>query len=251
MRVIRPSALGAAERRRTMLLATGMLVTGAVSSALAVLGVGAGTGAGAAFAAVGAIGLGIGAAWLIRVLRPNRTRELTGALVERLSSAFDDSYTLVVAPRLPIRDTLRLDGILVGPGGVRVLTARSWDGRYRVRGKTWEFDAGRRGWIRCRTNPSFDVVALADGVAHWAADHGFGELPLRGTIAFPLRRSKLVLEEPSDEILTSDNAPWWANSIGRVKRLDTAVGAQLLEAILDAAEHQSASGRRAPAAPAS
>lgn len=251
MRVIRPSALGPAERRRAIGLALAMLATGIASTLLAVLGAGGSSGIAAVFAAVGAVGLGVGAAWLVRVLRPNRTRELARALVDRLSAAFDDSYTLVVAPRLPVRDALRLDGILIGPGGVRVLTARNWDGRYRVRGKVWEFDAGRRGWIRCRTNPSFDVVALAEGVAHWAADRGFRDLPLRGAIAFPLRRSKLVLEEPADEIVTHDNAPWWANSIGRVKRLDAAVGGQLLEAILDAAEQEPASGRRAPATPAS
>ena len=247
MRVIRPSALGVAERRRAIGLAVAMLVTGGAASVLAALGAGGGT---VVFAAVGAVGLGIGSAWLVRVLRPNRTRQLGGALVDRLAEALDDSYTLVVAPRLPIRDSLRLDGVLLGPGGVRVLTIRGWEGRYRVRGKVWEFDAGRRGWIRCRTNPSFEAVALAEGVARWAADRGFHDLPLRATIAFPLRRSRLVLEEPADEILTSDNAPWWANSIGRVRRLDPALGGQLLETILDASEieaaRRSASAARIP-----
>jgi hypothetical protein len=249
MRVIRPAALGVAERRRTIGLAISMLVVGAAAAGLTAIGAGGPTAVSAVFAAVAAIGLGVGAAWLLRVLRPSRTRELSNAIVERLAPAFDDSYTLVVAPRLPIRDTHRLDGVLIGPGGVRVLTARGWEGRYRVRGKVWEFDAGRRrGWIRCRTNPSFEAVAIADGVARWAADRGFHDLPVRATIAFPLRRSRLVLEEPADEILTSDNAPWWANSIGRVRRLDPAVGAQLLASILDAAEVEIA-GHRRQAAP--
>lgn len=250
MRVIRPTALSVAERRRAILLAAAMLAIGAVAAVLAALGAGGASVAAAAFAAVAAAGLGIGAAWLVRVLRPSRTRQLAGALVGRLATAFDDSYTLVVAPRLPVRDAGRLDGILVGPGGVRVLTARSWEGRYRVQGRVWEFDAGRRGWIRCRTNPSFEAVGLAEGVARWGAEQGFHDLPLRPVIAFPLSRTRLVLEEPSDEVLTADNAPWWANSIGRVRRIDPARAGQLIEAILDAAEIEAAGRRRAPAAPA-
>jgi hypothetical protein len=171
------------------------------------------------------------------VFRPTRARRLVDRLTGNLAATFDDSYTLVVAPRLPVRDAGRLDAILIGPGGVRAVTIRDWEGHYRVRGRTWEFDArGRRGWIRCRTNPSFDAIALAHGVARWAAEHDLGDLPLRPVIAFPDPVAHVVLEEPGDEILTADNAPWWANSIGRVRRLDPADGARLLEAVLDAAE---------------
>jgi hypothetical protein len=244
VRVIRPSALTPGERRRATLLAIGMLVTGVAAAVLAALGVGAGVATGI-FAAVAALTVGVGTAWLVRARRPNRTRDLGHALVERLSPAFDDSYTLVVAPRLPLRDAARLDGILVGPGGIRVLTARNWEGHYRVHGKVWEFDAGRRGWIRCRTNPSYEAVAIADGFGRWLADRGFHDLPIRAVVAFPLRHSRLVLEEPADEILTSDNAPWWANSIGRVKRLDEAQAGQVLELVLDASEQEAGSGRSA------
>jgi hypothetical protein len=248
MQVIRPTALTPSERRRARLLAGGMLATGLTAAALAAVGAGPAIGTGI-FAAVAAVALGVGAAWLLRSARPNRSRDLGHALVERLSPAFDDSYTLVVAPRLPLRDASRLDGILVGPGGIRVVTARSWEGRYRVRGKVWEFDAGRRGWIRCRTNPSYEAVALADGFARWLADRGFGELPIRPVIAFPLRHSRLVLEEPADEILTSDNAPWWANSIGRVRRIDPAQAGQVLDAVLDASEADDGAERRASTSP--
>ena len=249
MRVIRPTALSPAERRRSLLLAGCMLATGIAAALLAALGIGP-TIATGAFATVAAVACGVGAAWLIRALRPNRTRDLGRALVERLSPALDDSYTLVVAPRLPLRDAARLDGVIVGPGGIRVVSARSWEGRYRVRGKVWEFDAGRRGWIRCRTNPSYEAVALADGFARWLTNRGFGELPIRAVVAFPLSHSKLVLEEPADEILTSDNAPWWANSIGRVRRLDPAQAGQVLEVVLDASEEEARTGRRPSASPA-
>jgi hypothetical protein len=217
-----------------------MLATGALAAAIAVLGVGGAVPTGL-LAAVAALGIGVGGAWLLRVLRPNRSRMIAGKLGDLLASAFDDTYTLLLAPRLPIRDTERLDGILVGPGGVRIITARDWHGRFRIRGRTWEFDAGkRRGWIRCRTNPSFDAGGLASGFVRWAADRGFRDLPLEPVIAFPMAHSRIVLEEPADEVVTGDNGPWWANRIGRVRRLDEAVGLRLVAAIIDEAEHHAA-----------
>jgi len=236
MRLIRPSALSPVQRRRSVILALSMLAVGILAGQIMVVAppepMATGMSAGAA-----ALGLGVGSAWLLRVLRPDRTRELTSALGDLLAPIFDDTYTLVLAPRLPVRDAVRLDGILVGPAGVRVITARDWEGRFRIRGRVWHYDAGgRRGWIACRTNPSFDAVALAEGVARWAATHDLGELSIRPTVAFPLSRSTIVLEEPADEILSSDNAPYWANTIGRVRRLDAAIGARAVAAILDAAE---------------
>lgn len=236
MRVIRPSLLDGVARRRALVLAGSMLAVGVLAAQLAIV-LDAPIGPTGLMGIVAAFGLGIGVAWLVRALRPDRTRAMGTALVELLRPAFDDAYTLVVAPRLPVRGAGRLDGILVGPAGVRVLTARDWEGRYRVRGRVWEFDAhGRRGWIRCRTNPSYEAVDLGEGVARWAASLGIGGLPVRPAIVFPHARSRIVLEEPEDEIVTHDNAPWWANTIGRVRRLDPAVGARLVEAVLDAAE---------------
>ena len=243
MRVIRPKALTSEERRRTMALASAMIVTGGGAAILAALGAGSGAATGI-FAALAAVALGVGVAWLLRALRPDRTRDLVRAMLERLEPAFDDSYTLVAAPRLPLRDVVRLDGILIGPGGIRVITGRDWEGHYRVRGKVWEFDAGRRGWIRCRTNPSYEGVALAEGFARWLLERGFHDLPVRAAVCFPMRRSRLVLEEPADEIVTSDNAPWWANSIGRVRRLDPAIAAQVLQAVLDGSEFEADQERR-------
>jgi hypothetical protein len=236
MRVIRPSALTATARRRPLILAASMLAVGLIAVELT-LGAST-TPTGAAIGAVAAaLALGIGTAWFIRILRPNRSRDLPGAMADLLATTFDDSYVLVVAPRLPVRDAARLDGILVGPAGVRVITARDWVGHYRVRGRSWEFDArGRKGWIKCRTNPSWDAQKLADGVARWAQEAGLPALPLRPAVAFPRAHSQVVLEEPEDEIVTAANAPWWANSIGRVRRLDAADGARLVEAILDASE---------------
>ncbi len=243
MRVIRPRAISASERRRSLLLASSMLAVGVAAGGLALVTSSARlTGL---LAIVAALGLGIGGAWLIRVTRPSRSRTLAGAMADVLEPTFDDTYTLLVSPRLPIRDTERLDGILIGPGGVRILTARDWHGRYRVRGRAWEFDArGSRGWIRCRTNPSFDATALRSGFIRWAADRGFRDLPLQAAVAFPMSSTRVVLEEPEDEVITADNAPWWANSIGRVRRLDESVGAQLVAAVIEEAErhaHQAGS----------
>ena len=243
MRVIRPRSLSASERRRSLALAVAMLGTGLLAGAITLLDV-AGAILTGVLAAVAALGIGVGGAWLVRVLRPNRSREIAAGLGDLLAPAFDDAYTLLLAPRLPIRDTERLDGVLIGPGGVRIITARDWHGRYRVRGRTWEFDAGSgRGWIRCRTNPSFDAGGLASGFARWAADLGFGDLPLEPAIAFPLSHSRVVLEEPEVEVVTSDNGPWWANRIGRVRRLDEGVGLRLAAAIIDEAERHAVQGR--------
>ncbi len=154
-----------------------------------------------------------------------------------LAPVFDDTYTLVLGPQLPVREGHRLDGLLVGPAGVRALTVRDWDGRYRVRGSGWEFDAGgRRGWIPCRTNPSVDATRLGEGVARWAVEAGVHNLPVRGAVAFPLKQSRMVLEEPEGEVVTGENAPWWANAIGRVRRLDPSAGQAFVAAVLDAAD---------------
>jgi len=236
MRVIRPRSLSPSERRRSLALAVGMLAAGVVAGALTILGVASAAVTGL-LAAVAALGMGVGGAWLLRVMRPSRSHAVARRLEGLLGSAFDDSYTLLLAPRLPIRDTERLDGILIGPGGVRIITARDWHGRYRVRGRTWEFDAGaRRGWIRCRTNPSFDGGGLASGFVRWAAEHGFKDLPVQPTIAFPIPSTRIVLEEPEDEVVTSDNAPWWANRIGRVRRLEESIGVRLAASIIDDAD---------------
>jgi len=237
MRVIRPAALASHRRRRPLLLALTMLASGMLAAELVLIGGDAPVAAAGALGSAAALGLGVGAAWLARVVSPNRMRSTAELLESLLAPVFDDSYALVLSPRLPIRDATRLDGLLVGPAGVRAITVRDWEGRYRLRGRLWEFYGGRgRGWIRCRTNPSFDAVALGEGVLRWAAEAGLPHLPVRGAVAFPLKRSRIALEEPEDEIVTADNGPWWGNSIGRARRLDQATGDGFLAAVLDAAE---------------
>ncbi len=231
-----------------MILALSMLATGLLGVEFALFASGTTTATGV-MASAGAIGVGVGAAWLLRVIGANRRKSAAELLQQMLEPAFDDNYTLVLGPQLPVREGHRLDGLLVGPAGVRALTVRDWEGKYRVRGRGWEFDAGgRRGWIPCRTNPSFDAVRLGEGVARWAVGAGVPNLPVRGAVAFPLKHSRLVLEEPEDEIVTADNAPWWANAIGRVKRLDVAAGQAFVAAVLDAAD--SSAPRSSPSAAA-
>jgi hypothetical protein len=243
MLVIRPAGLAARARRRSLLLALSMLATGLLGVEVALLVSGATTAAGM-MASTGAIGIGVGAAWLFRIIGPNRRRSAAELLQQMLEPVFDDQYTLVLGPQLPVREGHRLDGLLVGPAGVRALTVRDWEGRYRVRKRGWEFDAGRRGWIPCRTNPSFDAARLGEGVARWAVDAGIPNLPVRGAVVFPLKRSRIVLEEPEDEIVTTDNTPWWANAIGRVRRLDVSAGRVLLAAVLDEADASATRPRR-------
>jgi hypothetical protein len=237
MRVIRPATL--ASRRRFPLgtaVAVAMLGSGVAAAALLLVAAPTSAVPAALLGLGAALGLGLGAAWLVRALRPDPARRLLVEIERLLRDAFDDTYTLIIGPRLPLRRT-DIGAILVGPSGVRVLVARDWEGRYRVRGRGWEFDTrSGRGWIACRTNPSFDAVVQADAVAAWARDAGLGTAPVSGAIVFPNRRSRIVLEEPDDEVVTSDNVPWWANRIGRVQRMDAAATARFVSAVLAAAE---------------
>jgi hypothetical protein len=198
-----------------------------------------------------ALGIGVGLAmlWRERGAARRRRDQIGDDIARLLAPAFDDSYTLVLAPRLP-GVPADLAALLVGPPGVRALIARRWRGRYRVRGRGWEIDTrSRAGWIPTLTNPAFDADAVADAVNRWSrsavADPTIGITP---AIAFPRAYSTVVLEEPIGEIVTTDNAPWWAHSIGRVQRLDARRGARFVEAVLSASEAE-ASGAARSAAP--
>jgi hypothetical protein len=129
---------------------------------------------------------------------------------------------------------------------VRALIARRWKGSYRVRGRGWELDTeSRAGWIPTLTNPSFDADAVADAVSRWSRraleDPSIGISP---AVAFPRAYSKVVLEEPIGEIVTTDNAPWWAQSIGRVQRIDAHRAARFVEAVLSASEAEATAAAR-------
>lgn len=185
------------------------------------------------------LALGVGAAMTGRAVATMRRRrqEIGHDLGRLLAPAFDDSYTLVLAPRLP-GVTGDLAALLVGPGGVRALVTRRWRGRYRVRGRGWEFDTqSRAGWIPTRTNPSFDADAVADAVSRWSREVlDDPTVTISPAVAFPRQYSKVVLEEPIGDIVTADNAPWWAQRIGRVQRLDPRRAARFVEAVLSASE---------------
>ena len=67
-------------------------------------------------------------------------------------------------------------------------------------------------------------------------------------VAFPLPVSRVVLEEPQGEIVTSDNAPWYAQRIGKVQSMDAARVGRFVQAVIDAADaHAAAAAARAPA----
>lgn len=238
MRLIHPVVIRGM-RTNALAVALGMLVVGGTALVLmalmpanrivpiALLGLSA------------ALGLGVGAAMVWRAARAgHRWRKAVGEDVARLlAPALDDSYTLVLAPRLP-GVPADLAALLVGPAGVRALIARRWRGRYRVQGRGWELDTrSRAGWIPTLTNPSFDADAVADAVTRWsrtAIDDP--SVAITPAVAFPRPYSSVVLEEPVGEIVTTDNAPWWAQTIGRVQRLDAHRAARFVEAVLSASE---------------
>jgi len=197
-----------------------------------------------------ALGVGVGAAmlWRERGAARRRRDEIGDDIARLLAPAFDDSYTLVLAPRLP-GVPADLAALLVGPAGVRALIARRWRGHYRVRGRGWELDTrSRAGWIPTLTNPSFDADAVSDAVARWSRtavdDPTVGVTP---AVAFPRPYSTVVLEEPIGEIVTTDNAPWWAQSIGRVQRLDAHRAARFVEAVLSASEAEASAAAHSAA----
>ena len=246
MRLIRP-APRRDERRTAVLMSLAMLVVGVTAIGLMALLPGDRISGLALLGIAAALGIGIGLAWLIRALS-NEPPQLGDDLARLLAPAFDDTYVLILSPRLPDVPS-DLAALLVGPGGVRTLLARRWRGRYRVRGRRWEYDTkSRRGWIPCRTNPSFDGDAVAEAVARWAstaADEP--SLPVASAVAFPRPWSVIILEEPEGEVVTTDNAPWWAQSIGRVQRMDQQRVARFVQTVVDAVEaRQQAATTAAP-----
>lgn len=236
MRVIRPAASAAAEHRRSLLMAVAMLAVALVAAGLVALDPVAGGRAAPIAAVAAALGLGVGSVWLVRAVRRDPASVDASDLERMLAPVFDDSYALLVRPCIPgvSRD---LTAILVGPSGIRGLIARRWRGRYRVRGRAWQYDTrGRQGFIACRTNPSFDAAAVRDGLSRWAEAADLGQLSIESAIVFPRAHSRLVLEEPADEIVTPDNTPWWAHRIGRTQRLDVGRSTRFVEAVLAAAD---------------
>ena len=247
MRVIRP-AQPPDGRRRALLPALAMLFVGAVAATMLAFVPSNSPNAVAALGIAAALGLGIGGAYVLRSLQPTPQRRLADDLAALLGPSFDDSYALVVQPHLP-GVPADLAALLIGPAAARALIVRDWDGRYRVRGRSWDYHTrGRRGWISCRTNPSFEAGRVNQAVVRWAQQ---ADLPLHlqiePAIVFPERHSRVVLEEPDEEIVTADNAPWWAQRIGKLQRLAPADVARVVDAVMTATErlHQ----RAAAAAP--
>ena len=237
MRVIR-LAPKPSSRRGPAALAAVMLGVGAIAAVLAIAAPSRREEASAVLAIAAALGLGVGAGMLGQAFR-ERKEGGSEDLVRLLSATLDDSYLLMVRPQLP-GVPADLEALLAGPPGIRALVARRWQGRYRVRTNTWEFDThGRRGWIPCLTNPSFEAGAARNAVVGWARE-STTELnpPIEAAIAFPSRRSRLVLEEPDVEVITAENAPWWANGMGRVQRMDAARVVAFAEAVMDASRKQ-------------
>lgn len=223
-------------------MAAAMLAIALVAAGLVVLGPVPNEHAAALIGVAAAVAFGVGSVWLIRALGRDPAIADASDLERLLAPVFDDSYALVVRPRLP-GVSGDLAAILVGPPGVRGLIARRWRGRYRVRGRAWQYDTrGRQGFIACRTNPSFDAAAIRDGLSRWAEEADLGQVPIASAIVFPRAHSRLILEEPADEIVTPDNTPWWAHRIGRTQRLDAARSARFVEAVLAAADAPAGSG---------
>ncbi len=240
MRVIRLTPPPTASTR-LLAVAAAMLVVGAVAAVLAITGPRTRPDGLAILAIAAAMGLGVGASMVGEAFR-SRRRKSNEDLVQLLAPALPDAYLLLLDPQLAGVPS-DVAALLVGPPGVRALLVRRRRGRYRVRGRAWEYDThSYRGWIRCITNPSYEGIAARNAVGEWARQSaGEPNLPLEAAIAFPSKESHLVLEEPEEEIITVENAPWWAQRIGGVQRMDAARAVRFVEAVMAArAERRSA-----------
>jgi hypothetical protein len=235
----------------TGLAAVGIGLAGALALAIAGPRLAAGLPAAGpvAVGAIAAAGLSIGAWQLVRLRRLTRARRERARLRRLLAPHFDDSYTLLGGLDVPALGS-PLDALLVGPPGVRVLQVRRWDGHYRVRGRAWEYDTrGPQGWIACRTNPTAEALLARDALRRWLAAAGIDErAPIEAVPTFPERRTKLTLEEPETEVLTADNATWWAQRIGRVQRLDRQRATRLVSALIERGGYRSRNQARGSAA---
>lgn len=225
--------------RRPWAAAAAFAAVGLVATLLVLLappGAGSGLGVMAMVAAL-AIGIALALGW--RALSRRGPGTADDDLTNLLAPLFDDSYVLVTSPRIPGR-TADLVALLVGPPGVRALLARGWDGHYRIAGKRWEYDTrSRNGWIACRTNPTWEATNVREAVARWVRDQGFeANLPLEAAVVFPRRESHIILEEPTVEVVTRDNAPWWAARIGRTQRLDAARVERFVASVVAASNEQ-------------
>jgi hypothetical protein len=238
MRVIRAGRPGAAPFRRHA-PALVILLVGAVAAALALTAPRDRPDGLAVLAIAAVLGLGVGAALLADARRVKRLRS-NADLVRLLGGTLDDAYILILDPRLPDVPS-EVAALLVGPPGVFGILVRRWSGRYRVRGRGWEYDTrGRGGWIACRTNPTQEAGEARRAVARWAASIGAPNLPVEAAVAFPSRASRVVLEEPDAEVITVENAPWWANRVGRLQRMDALRAVRVTEAIIEAGRGRAA-----------
>lgn len=238
-------------RRGPLAFAGLMLAVGALAAVLAIVAPARRSEATAALAITAALGLGIGAGSLGQTLRI-RHKGTGDDLVRLLGGTLDDSYLLLLRPRLPAVPA-DLEALLVGPPGVRALVVRRWEGRYRARNNGWEFDThSRRGWIRCITNPTFESRSASLAVAGWARTAlGGGPIPVEPAVAFPDRRSRVVLEEPDVEVITTENAPWWASRMGKVQRMDAGEVVGFVEAVVEASRRAAEPRQAGTARPAS
>ena len=99
MRLIRP-APRRDERRTAVLMSLAMLVVGVTAIGLMALLPGDRISGLALLGIAAALGIGIGLAWLIRALS-SEPRQLDDDLARLLAPAFDDTYVLILSPRLP------------------------------------------------------------------------------------------------------------------------------------------------------
>ena len=163
-----------------------------------------------------------------------------------LAPLFGDDYLLLLG--VPVPELREPATLLIGPAGVRAILASRLEGSFRLRGRSWEVRTDD-AWVAFGRGPTLAAAQLRDAVERWLA--GIWEervLAIGATVVFPRRAARVVLEEPEVEVVTCDNAPWWAQRIGRTQRLDALRAGRLVEAVLSASSREVSGERRAPGA---
>ena len=97
-------------------------------------------------------------------------REGEEEIVERLRSALDNRWAIFRNLHLPGHDD-DVDIVLVGPGGVWAVEAKSSHATLRAQGMKWEMQT-RKGWGDVRINPSEQVNKDARQINEFLKKHG-------------------------------------------------------------------------------
>jgi hypothetical protein len=139
-------------------------------------------------------------------------REGEEEVVERLRASLDNRWTIFRNLHLPGHDD-DIDIVLVGPGGVWAVEAKSSRATVRAQGMKWEMQK-KSGWVDVRGNPSFQVTKDAKQLNDF--------LKRQGIVRWVERAIALAESQPITNFVNSEIPIWLLPTIEeRAKNLST------------------------------